>query len=350
MPNLTMSLSAFLKIKTNAGKVKFVTDQLEKQNVLPVAHIKPDQTKNNEKSRQIRKEANAIFHASNYILALLEYNKSICMAENGTEDLGIAFANRSAVYIQIGKPELCLKDIRNAKQNRYPKHLMEKLLARELECMIKKMTPTFDPENLFDPHLRNMKPFVKPNLGRQENTTFGRHIVTTQLINPGDIVIVEDSFVCMPKLNIRASRCWHCMSEKVMYLIPCTHCSHVMFCSEECSKAAHLQYHFMECPIIDNLLAFFKGIDILALRAIFKAIFAFGSLAKIEKFLNEHGKTKVDAFSTVVDGLYENTDQQKFHQVCLYSINVILTAALFHIYFVLALQFNHSSRRNAFQL
>lgn len=88
-----------------------------------------------------------------------------------------------------------------------------------------------------------------------------------------------------------------------------------MFCSSESADAAHDTYHSIECPIIDNLLALAWVIHLMALRTIFKGVLAFGSLTKVGEFLDEHGKTKVDAFSAVPEGMYENSDQQKFHQV-----------------------------------
>lgn len=56
--------------------------------------------------------------------SLEKYNESICMSVYGSEDLGIAFANRSAVYLELGKPELCLKDIDNARESNYPGRLI----------------------------------------------------------------------------------------------------------------------------------------------------------------------------------------------------------------------------------
>lgn len=90
----------------------FLVDFLEQRNVLPVVHKVC--AKDNANARQIRMNGNTIFTVGeNIFLALEKYNESICMSVYGSEDLGIAFANRSAVYLELGKPELCLKDIDN---------------------------------------------------------------------------------------------------------------------------------------------------------------------------------------------------------------------------------------------
>lgn len=83
----------------------------------------------------------------------------------------------------------------------------------------------------------------------------------------------------------------------------------------ECLEEAELLYHSIECPIIDCLMEWQIETALMSLRTIFKGVHAFGSLTKIGVFLEQHGKTKVDAFSNAAHGRYENNDQRKFHEV-----------------------------------
>lgn len=59
------------------------------------------------------------------------YNKAICFAETGSEELSLAFANRSAIYFGLHLYDACLKNIKIAKEAGYPKRLMRKLDERE---------------------------------------------------------------------------------------------------------------------------------------------------------------------------------------------------------------------------
>lgn len=293
---------------TNAEAIKFAQTNMLNKDYYDDNDESP--AKNNDVSRGLRCLGNAMFDNKNFANAHHLYNQSICMAEPGSQELSIAFANRSAVFMEINHPESCIKDIRSARGvSKFPKKLKAKLEAREKMCleMIKSGSSVI--------RMERFKPFVQPYLERLENEEYGRFIATTRLINPGDVLLTEDSFACVPMPNLRFRRCWHCMAVNRKYLIPCKNCSEVMFCSMECLDAAQATYHSIECPSICALLKLMSGKELLALRIVLKGVFAFGSISNIGKFIEKHGDTKVDSFSTAIDGLYSNQDQRKFHEV-----------------------------------
>lgn len=316
-PTAVSDLNFFEQLKTNSEKVMFASTVIEQQHGHP--DTKKSQTiKNNAIACKIRQKGNAMFalQEQHYFIKALElYNESICMAVKDSEDFSIAIANRSAVYLDLGKPELCLKDIQLARNSGYPLKLMDKLNQREKVCveMMKKKKP-----KKFEFKLPGefQKPHFESYLERKENKEFGRYVVTNQLVNPGDIMIVEDAFSCVPYKDFRFKRCWHCTAENDMRLIPCHNCTQVMYCSKECLEASQLTYHPYECPIIDSLVTLLQELELVVLHVIIRGVLAFGSLTNIGDFLDKHGKTKVDALSKVdVEGLYKNEDQKKFHQV-----------------------------------
>lgn len=311
----------FSQIKSNAMKVKLVLSYLLRYDHMP--DLKLCRAKNNERARQIRQKGNQLFALKgvNLYKALELYNQSLCIAVPNTQDHGIALANRSAVYLELRNPELCLKNIHIALESGYPLKLMEKLKKRGDECIeiMKKMesiTASADAAVTTE----KTEPRIEKCMERRESEAFGRHVVSTNLIYPLERLVVEDPFTCVLLPALRFERCWHCLQEKQQHLFPCKRCTQVMFCSYTCADAANISYHAYECPIIDYLLPLFNKMHLLALRVVIKGVLAFGSLAKIGAFLEKHGETKVDVFTKVTDGMYENDEQQKFHQVCQSSI------------------------------
>lgn len=298
--------------KTNIEKLKIVQKFVAQGNHIP-AH-KPNRAKCNQIARHIRLKGNKLFEkAGGETVASLDvYNQSICMAIPDSVDYGIAFANRSAAYLGLRKPELCLVDIKNARESGYPLALMDKLKNREKECkdMIRNGLGV-----RMGGKCEKVKPFVKDCLERKENKEYGRHLVTTERVNPGETLMVEEAFACQPAPQSRYKRCWNCLAENNKQLYPCKTCTQVMFCSKECQKEADRSYHPIECPIIDYLFETLQELHLLAIRTVIKSVLAFGSLTKLGEFIEKHGTTKVDYFSKVEEGLYENDAQRKFHEV-----------------------------------
>ncbi|KAJ8977078.1 hypothetical protein NQ317_008420 [Molorchus minor] len=88
---------------------------------LPIFQVEPKlkNTKCEEKSLKYRKEGNEIFiRRKDNFEALCLYTRSIMAAQNNSENLSIAYANRSA-------------DIKRALESNYPKNLQEKLIRRK---------------------------------------------------------------------------------------------------------------------------------------------------------------------------------------------------------------------------
>lgn len=324
----------FSQIKSNAMKVKFVLRFLCKYQRIPDIELR--RPKNNEKARALRQNGNKLFALKgvNLFKALELYNQSICMAERGLQDFSIALANRSAVYLELRMPGLCMKNIRHARLSGYPDKLMDKLVKREMECLmaIEKHNSKVREDTAngtrwrTDVHKevtsldRRLEPFVAAFLDRQQTESFGRFIVSKQRLHPGDMLAIEDPFTCILLPAMRYQRCWHCLHENKMNLLPCMSCTQAMFCSQACFTKAQSTYHPYECPIIDYLLALFNKLHLLALRVTIMSVLAFGSLTKLGEFLSEHGATEVDVYTTPPDATelaacYANDEQRRFHQV-----------------------------------
>lgn len=265
--------------------------------------------KSNERSRELRKLGNAFFSLKNkdYVKALELYNQSICAAETGSEDLAIGYANRSAIYFEWKKYELCLENIRQAKQCSYPERLTEKLNKRESECrkFLNDEHETSGEEDeeeiILVPKLsypRHEKvPFIANCLDLKESKEFGRYIVTNRDLKVGQVVAIEDGFCTLTLPCVSYQRCANCLDECELSLIPCDHCTSTMFCSEECANEAYDSFHKYECPVIDFIHKMFNSIQLSAIRVSLCALTSFDSIADLLHFTKDPTNHAINAFT-----------------------------------------------------
>jgi SET and MYND domain-containing protein 4 len=183
-------------------------------------------------AEKARNDGNVFFRNSKFCEALLEYNKSLCFSVVGSEDVALAYANRSAAYMNLKEYDLCLKNIELAKKSGYPNPKMKKLEIREAECKQAMEThqpdPYDDPENFFKlSYPPNKKlPCLAECLELRVDEKFGRHIITTQDLKTGDIIgLTEPTFRLFDK-RARLHHCSYCAKSSIkMNLIPCSGCS-----------------------------------------------------------------------------------------------------------------------------
>lgn len=188
--------------------------------------------KDNEKALQLRKEGNELYKEKKFFDALLKYNECLCYAEPGSEHLGYAYANRSAVYFEMKNYNKALENVELAIKNNYPKTSMEILTTRKEKCKKNLKLPQENKNNFFKLKSKGNEkiPFVSENLELKENEKFGRHIVTNKRLVVGEVIAIEKPFACVPlyKSNDSESnkyqRCNSCLRDNLLDLIPCENC------------------------------------------------------------------------------------------------------------------------------
>lgn len=199
-------------------------------------------TKNHELALYYRKEGNLAFADDKWSFALECYNQSLLFAENGSEDISIAYANRSASFFYLQMYEKCLVDIQLAIDANYPTKLMPKLKKRKSECL--KLSAderkSVDPKLSFEQESRF--PCLANALQINYNKEFGRHFVAKCNIDVGQTVLVEEMYV-MGQLRENTMKCSICFKEGVN-LIPCKNCTNALFCSVDCQSNG---IHEVEC-------------------------------------------------------------------------------------------------------
>lgn len=123
----------FVKIPPNE-KVAFVYSLLEAEDLLP--NFANTSSKSAEESFEYRCLGNKAFCSKKDASALKYYTKSVSLALSNTEELSVAYANRSAVLFKLSRYDLCLLDIDRALSGKYPDSLKYKLLDRKGKCFL----------------------------------------------------------------------------------------------------------------------------------------------------------------------------------------------------------------------
>lgn len=197
-----------------------------------------------------REEGKKLFGQKYYIKAMQEFNRSLMFAQPGSEEVGLAYANRSACFFFLNMLKECLADIELAKKSNYPKHLMNKLHDRVTKCLNleekspkSESSPIRGPTLSFEEHERFGG--VAECLEIQKNDEFGQHVITTCDLEIGQTIIIERPFSIVPtKFCIQnRDRCFYCFA-KLRNFITCDDCLVGFYCDKYCMKKA---FHKTDC-------------------------------------------------------------------------------------------------------
>uniref|UniRef100_A0A8D8I8C4 SET and MYND domain-containing protein 4 n=1 Tax=Culex pipiens TaxID=7175 RepID=A0A8D8I8C4_CULPI len=214
--------------------------------------------KDNTTAARLRNVGNRHYLGKRFDDALWSYNRSICFAENLSEHLGIGYANRSAIYYELGEYEFALYNIDLARKSNYPEKLLPKLLEREANCKERlagghsKGTvplPVVDINVDVNPKI----PFMAKGIRMKEFGDMGRGLVAERNFKTGDVILDEKSDLCVVSFERSFISCAHCGSTFWKSLIPCLGCAAVMYCGEKCREADLQAMHRFECSVVTKL-------------------------------------------------------------------------------------------------
>lgn len=230
-----------------------------------------------------------------YLEALKLYTRSVAYAVPESKELALAYANRSATLLKLNRFEDCLVEIDRALQNNYPDKSIPKLLIRKAECLEKLATESYTKAKFwlskavigseFDRQYMDRKlkdyPLVKPKsvpfddeciipeiksrnkkypcasdaIDVTFSPYFGRQVVATRDIEPGEILIAEKAYSKTIWSDNLYSHCFYCMAN-LWTCIPCEYCVNSVFCSEKCKIEAWEECHQYECSVYDVMLQY----------------------------------------------------------------------------------------------
>lgn len=323
---------AFSSLRTDEHRVRYVAALDSVSSLEPPALYR---SKSAKESYARREEGNAALKTGDLKKALLLYSASVMRAPGQGQDmtldeglsLAYAYANRSAVLLQMNRPDLASRDATLAIDSGYPAAKRHVLLERKgkseeargrladalsayqeaLKCLGKKerggeagksvqkaierctkgikegnkrkekiykekndLPPlTGGPSDLF--------PNASKAVGVAEGVTEpgadgkGRFAVAMTDISAGDNLVTEAPFACVLLPEKAGTHCHHCFV-RLFAPVPCSRCSGVAFCDIECRDAAESTYHPFECSVGSTLMA--SGLSVLsrlALRLVTRA-------------------------------------------------------------------------------
>lgn len=262
--------------------------------------------KNSIYSQIFRKQANQLFLKSHHLgerdlVKTWElYSRSVATAPSLSDDLIEAYYDRANFLYHLKKYSKCIDDFNKALDIPTVNDTLKmKLLCRKSEVLAKEgnshlekfiddtvlMMKNFNlgediknyfhtklmetknvdkdiPNNKISELLSDLKnynfkvdfqkriPCASTALDLKYSTNFGRHVVSTRKIIPGEILATEKLYsVMVTKIY---SHCSHC-GALAWASIPCENCVYAMYCSLDCKNQAWNEYHNFECQIIGNM-------------------------------------------------------------------------------------------------
>lgn len=298
----------FKNCATNSDRVKLVKSKLKEFAISIVdrnaSNGFPVSKKHDGKSLEFRQSGHKWYsQEGRHFDALENYNESLCFAEENSENLGLSYASRAAVYYDWKLNRLCDENIQMAKKTFYPDRLKNELVALQTKCKRKlkkskkdvKSDAGFEPRLSFKAHEK--VPFIANCLDIRRNKKYGRYIITNRNLYSGQILAIEDRYfaVLLPKL--RYQRCANCLRENHLSLIPCRGCTGAMFCSQSCYDEAYQTFHQFECPIIDFIHETCSRTQLVALRSAIYAFSCFDSIDELKEAMSNIDDVEVTAFS-----------------------------------------------------
>lgn len=211
--------------------------------------------KNDSVSFKLRVEGNVQFAARNQINAIQAYNCALCFAENGSESISQAYANRSACLFQLDQfKESFIDNVLAFNASDCSDELKQRLEQNKRDCSDffgyetdenDEIMPKLDyPPNKSFPSLANVL-----QIERHIDANEDRHRVVANCdIDVGKKILVEKSPVSK-LLGDHYMRCCICL-KKSYNLVPCKHCTSAMFCYGECQTST---LHEAECNLNANI-------------------------------------------------------------------------------------------------
>ncbi|XP_055301220.1 SET and MYND domain-containing protein DDB_G0273591-like [Sitodiplosis mosellana] len=245
--------------------------------------------KSGKLSTHYRKKAMSQLESKNWHEAIELLNEALCFAENDSQDVGGAYAERSTCFFNLHMYDHCLTDIKLARSSKCPQVVQAKLSKLRESCKkMLKISPNTEAEDDFKPTLSfdasEQCPFVANVVKIEGKEKMGRCITATRDIDVGQAIMVEEGFVWSTTENYR--RCCVCL-ETTNPLVPCKNCTDSLMCFGKCEKN---QLHEIECnmglPTVNGKEVNGKEVNFqLVVRSILMALKTIPNLNELIRFV-----------------------------------------------------------------
>lgn len=251
-----MELTKLWKKESNCADAQYITIFYGASHLFNIAKRMPTKKNNfisKEKIRVTESKKNVSLELGEMSAGALwddileNCSASVRFAETGSEQVAVAYENRSKYFYMAGMFRKCLVDIDMAKsEEKCPKALLPILEQRKRQCAerlrlkgdleLARPTLSFAPDS-------NIPGFADV-LQIQHNDEFGYHVVAKCDIDVGKTVVVEECFSSYSSIDQNGC----CTCQRIYSnFIPCDKCTSVVFCNTEC-KERNL-FHVHQCGI-----------------------------------------------------------------------------------------------------
>ncbi|XP_057331834.1 SET and MYND domain-containing protein 4-like [Microplitis mediator] len=374
--NATLVHDIFHQVTSDENFIKRLIPHLIANEELP--SIKRE-SKNEATAKKKLEEGNKMISSAPLVKLIEIYSEAIAYALPGSELLARGFANRSAALTNGGMYKDSLKDIERSFEVGYPDNLKAKLYARKAKNLLalnSMMRSEVDDsitqakiwvekmdddkkkkvENSLD-QLKANESFKKPiklwesseffpetpddnpkilrasgSIDIKNSKTFGRHIVATKDIKAGETIMVHKYYAFTLKSQYRYQYCWNC-SRSTWSGVPCTQCSNVIYCNEECRDTAWQNHHDIECLAITAILDHSTFNDcvekcLLCVRILVKALKEFETVNALYEKVNEIDSIHDPILKFFTGNVYDDTKYASVHSLFRLKFNPIVTMRL----------------------
>ncbi|KYM99519.1 SET and MYND domain-containing protein 4 [Cyphomyrmex costatus] len=294
----------FRRLKTDQERIVFTLNLMQEYGIVPSTTGRP---KNAEESEKLRVKGNKIFVTGilNDMICmnvLKLYTKSIAFAPYPSEQLARGYANRSAVLFKLGLYLECIQDINRALALNYPDNLRVKLYLRKTELNTGNTRAKIEdiPDLPVIESCNNEVPCASDAVAIKYNMHYGRHVVATRKIHPGEVIAVEKPYSLILVQENMQTHCSNCL--RVCWAnIPCNYCTYAMYCSEECRNIEWEKCHDIECAVFSIVLEYLTyNFDLCSIRLAVLALREAGGIEELRtmlKEIDEHDDPRTRGFS-----------------------------------------------------
>ncbi|XP_073974235.1 SET and MYND domain-containing protein 4-like isoform X2 [Rhodnius prolixus] len=259
--------------------------------------------KSKEKSIKYRAEGNSFYTKGYVYQSLRYYTNAVLLAPKDSEELQLAFGNRSAALFSMKKYQECISDIKYALScNKTPSIRDIRLLIRKakalecinnfiegqeayelanymlIRCVEKDQKRLHRLKDEIQQGLSNLKHVAKPpknevnsskteeefklimdsfsaktefpsassKLALMKNSIKGRHVIARENLSVGEVIFIEKPFAFVVLPDYSSDHCQACC-KKILNPLPCKHCIEACFCSQQCRRIAWNKFHKWEC-------------------------------------------------------------------------------------------------------
>lgn len=241
-------------------------------------------------SKEFNDEGDMLFQAKEWRKAMEFYDRSLCFAPVDSKRMSILFAKRGFCFFNMQMYNDSLIDIEFALGMDHPPEIAAKLYEfrdNSIQMIsIKSQRLSIVPSLSFEaddeiPCMANVLE-LKTDM---ESVIPKPYFVAKTDIKIGQIVLSEEAFTSIA-VGYDRMYCFTCLAT-VKSFIPCTHCTDVMFCDDDCKERSIV--HKMSCgEAYHRMPSYIKFV----VQSILKAIASFATINDLMNFVNANNSRK----------------------------------------------------------